>query len=235
MKTLGMIGGIAPPSTIDYYQRLISRYRAASPGGGYPSLIIDSIDAARFFALLEADDRVAMANLLVAELGRLAAAGADVGLFASNTPHMVFDEVEARSPIPLISLVEETAKVASEQGLRRVGLLGARFTMEGDFYPQVFGRRGITVVVPDADDRTYVHDRYFAELVEGIFLDETRDGIAAVAQRLLETRSRRSSSGAPICRYFFATVAVCQCRPSTDRDPRRGCDRLAPGHPDMSR
>lgn len=186
MKTLGIIGGIAPPSTVDYYERLISRYRAVSPGGGYPLVLIDSIDAARFFALLEADDRGAMTDLLVAELGRLAAAGADVGLFASNAPHMVFDEVEVRSPIPLISLVEETARVASEQGLRRVGLLGARFTMEGEFYPQVFGRRGITVAVPDADDRSYVHDRYFGELVEGIFLDDTRDGIARVAERLLE-------------------------------------------------
>jgi aspartate racemase len=185
MKTLGIIGGIAPPSTLDYYQRLISRYRALSADGSYPSLLIDSIDAARFFALLEADDRAAMTDLLVAELGRLAAAGANLGLFASNTPHMVFDEVAARSPIPLISLVEETARVASEQGLRRVGLLGARFTMEGEFYPRVFGRRGITVVVPDADDRTYVHNRYFGELVEGIFLDETRDGITAVAERLL--------------------------------------------------
>jgi aspartate racemase len=186
MKTLGIIGGIAPPSTVDYYQRLISRHRAVSTGGGYPSLLIDSIDAARFFALLEADDHGAMTDLLVVELGRLGAAGADVGLFASNTPHMVFDEVAARSPIPLISLVEETARVASEQGLRRVGLLGARFTMEGAFYPQVFGRRGITVVVPDAEDRTYIHDRYFGELVEGIFLDETREGIAAVAKRLFE-------------------------------------------------
>ena len=73
-----------------------------------------------------------------------------------------------------------------EQGLRRVGLLGARFTMEGEFYPRVFRRRGITVVVPDANDRTYVHDRYFGELVEGIFLDETRDGITAVAERIAE-------------------------------------------------
>ena len=117
MKTLGIIGGIAPPSTIDYYQRLIAGYRAASPDGSYPLLLLDSIDAARFFRLLEADDRVAMTDLLVAEVGRLVAAGADAALFASNTPHMVFDEVAARSPIPLISLVEETARVAEAQGL----------------------------------------------------------------------------------------------------------------------
>ena len=184
MKTLGIIGGIAPPSTIDYYQRLTSRYRALSADRSYPSLLIDSIDAAQFFGLLEAGDRGAMADLLVAELERLARAGAGLGLFASNTPHMVFDEVAARSPIPLISLVEETARVAEERGFHRVGLLGARFTMEAEFYPDVFGRRGIIVVVPDADDRTYVHDRYFGELVEGIFLDETRVGIAAVADRM---------------------------------------------------
>lgn len=184
MRTLGIVGGIAPPSTIDYYQRLIAGYRASSPDGSYPLLLLDSIDAASFFRLLEADDRVAMADLLVAEVGRLAGAGAGAALFASNTPHMVFDEVAARSPIPLISLVEEAARVADAQGLRRVGLLGARFTMEGDFYPRVFGRRGISVVAPGAEDRDYVHDRYFAELVEGILLDETRQGIAAVAERM---------------------------------------------------
>ena len=184
MKTLGIIGGIAPPSTIDYYRQLTSGYRARHPDGNYPSILIDSLDGARFFGLLATGDRAGMIELLLAELGRLARGGADLALFASNTPHMVFDEVDLRSPIPLISMVEATADVAEAQGRRTVGLLGAKYTMEGDFYQAAFARRGIAVVVPEADDRTYVHDRYFGELVEGIFLDETRAGMAAIVDRM---------------------------------------------------
>ena len=97
---------------------------------------------------------------------------------------MVFDEVAADSPIPLISIVEETALVAATAGYERLGLLGARFTMEGGFYETVFVRRGMSVVVPEVDDRAYVHDRYFGELVEGSFRDETRAGMLAVIERM---------------------------------------------------
>lgn len=184
LATLGIIGGIAPPSTIDYYRQLTTRYAARSPDGHSPSILIDSIDKESFFRLLETDDRAAMVTTLVTELGRLARAGADVGLFASNTPHLVFDEVASQSPIPLISLVEEAAKVAESRGDRKLGLIGARFTMDGGFYETVFGRRGLSVVVPEADDREYVHERYFGELVNGVFTAETRAGISAVVDRM---------------------------------------------------
>ena len=100
------------------------------------------------FPLIAAGDREALIDYLLREVGRLAAGGADFGLFASNTPHIVFDEVERQSPIPLISIVEETAIVAAAQGFRTVGLPGTRFTMERGFYPAVFARHGITVIVP---------------------------------------------------------------------------------------
>lgn len=185
MRTLGIIGGIAPPSTIDYYRQLTTRYEQRSPDGSYPQIILNSIDGRRFFVVLEAGDRPAMIEVLLAELERLARAGADIAIFASNTPHLVFDEVAASSPLPLISIVEEVAKVAAAAGFQRVGLLGARFTMEAAFYPRVFGRHGIEVVVPTPGDRAYVHERYFAELVEGHFLEETRAGVIDVVARLM--------------------------------------------------
>src|SRR3954471_7542618 len=176
MRTLGIIGGIAPPSTIDYYRHLTTRYEQRRPNGGYPQIIINSIDGRRFFALLEGADRPAMIEVLLAELDRLTRAGADIAIFASNTPHLVFDEVAASSPIPLISIVEEAAKVAAAAGFERVGLLGTRFTMEAAFYPKVFGRYGIAVVAQPPGYRPYVHGRYLADLAEGRFREETRDG-----------------------------------------------------------
>jgi aspartate racemase len=184
MKTLGIIGGIAPESTIDYYRQVIAAYRARVTDGSYPNLIINSIDLKGMIDLIAAKELEAVTVMLTNELARLARAGAEVGLFASNTPHLVFDELQRRSPLPLISIVEETCGAAAAANMKRVGLFGTRFTMDNDFYPRVFARAGIEVVVPSPDDRRFIHDKYFAELVPGVFRDETRAEMLAIAARL---------------------------------------------------
>jgi aspartate racemase len=129
-------------------------------------------------------DRPGLIEYLSASLHRLAAAGADFAAMAANTPHVVFDDLVARSPIPLVSIVEACADEAQRRGLRRVGLLGTRFTMEGSFYPTVFARRGIAVASPNADERTWIHDSYVGQLLKGDFRDETRDEVVSVIKRL---------------------------------------------------
>jgi aspartate racemase len=114
----------------------------------------------------------------------LAKAGAEVGLFAANTAHIVFDEIQERSPIPLVSIVAATCDAAEKMQLERVGLIGTRFTMLGTFFPDHFSKRAIEIIVPDQYDIDYVHEKYLGELVPGVFLDETRDGIVAVLDRL---------------------------------------------------
>ena len=187
MSTLGIIGGIAPASTIDYYRLLVEGYRRARPDGSYPTVLINSIDLQHFLSLVTGGDRAALVSLLLAELDRLAKAGADVALFASNTPHLVFDELVPRSPLPLLSIVEAAAREAQRLGHRQLGLLGTRFTMEGGFYPTVFARYGLTVATPAPDDQIYVHTRYFAELANGQYRPETRAGFEAVVARLVAT------------------------------------------------
>jgi aspartate racemase len=184
MKKLGIIGGIAPESTIEYYRQVISLYRERTGHGSYPSIVINSIDLKRLLETVGAGRLSELADYLVTELGCLAAAGADVALLASNTPHIVFDEVRSRSPIPLLSIVEATAAVARELGFRRVGLLGTRFTMQARFYPSVFAEQGVAVVSPAPDEQEYVHSRYVGELVNGVFRDETRQGVLAVIDRM---------------------------------------------------
>lgn len=184
MLTLGIIGGIAPGSTVDYYRLLVERYRERRPDGSYPSIIINSINLTHFLELVASGDRESIADYLLTEIARLARAGAGVALFASNTPHLVFDEVAKRSSIPLVSIVEATGAEAVARGFKKAGLIGTRFTMDGGFYPAVLERYGVSVVVPDAEDRAYVHDRYFKELVGLDFRQETRDGMLAVMQRM---------------------------------------------------
>lgn len=183
---LGMVAGIAPASTIDYYRYYNERYRDGRSDAAHPHVILDSIDLKKFLALVGAADRAPLVDYLVAELERLARAGATIGLFCSNTPHLVFDQIRPRSPIPLISIVEATAAHAKSRGLVRLGLIGTRFTMEGGFYQEIFSRAGLIVVTPEADDRTYIHDRYFGDLANGHYPVSTRVGMQAAIDRMRE-------------------------------------------------
>ncbi len=189
MKTVGVIGGIGPESTIEYYRQLIAAYRAQEPDGSYPPIIINSINLKAVVDLLEANDLLRVADLFVAEIQKLAVAGAEFGLLAANTPHIVFEEIHRRSPVPLVSIVEATCATARALGLKRLALLGTRFTMQGEFYPKVFSKAEIALVVPDRDEQTYIHDKYMGELVKGIILPETRQGLLAIVDRLKEQQS----------------------------------------------
>src|ERR1700704_1897830 len=128
MKMLGIIGGIGPGSTVDYYQTIIELYRARKGDGSYPPILINSIDVQRVLATVGAGELEALTDWLLTELQKLERAGADFAIMASNTPHIVFDDLERQSPLPLISIVAETAAVAKTRGLKRLGLFGTRFT-----------------------------------------------------------------------------------------------------------
>ncbi|MBI1876322.1 MAG: aspartate/glutamate racemase family protein, partial [Acidobacteria bacterium] len=118
MKTAGLAGGIAPESTIDYYRSLIAEYRARVRDDSYPLILINSIDLTRMLGLVVSGDLRALADHLTAQVMTLARAGADFAAFASNTPHIVFDDVRRRSPLPMISIVEATCDAALESNLK---------------------------------------------------------------------------------------------------------------------
>jgi aspartate racemase len=184
MKIAGMVGGIAPGSTVEYYRQFIALCRERVPDGSYPPVIINSIDLKRMLDLIAAGQLAEVTAYLSGEVERLARAGAEVGLLASNTPHIVFDNLQRQSPIPLISIVEATCSEAKEQGLKRLGLFGTRFTMQGRFFPDVFTREGITLVLPSADEQAFIHDKYMNELVAGVFRDDTRERLVAIVDRM---------------------------------------------------
>jgi aspartate racemase len=192
MKTVGIIGGIAPESTIQYYRLMIASYCEQVGDGSYPPILINSIDMKKMLDLIAADELAAVTGYLAGEVEKLARAGADFGLMASNTPHIVFDAVRQRSPVPLISIVEAACGAAQALGLRKAGLFGTRFTMEGGFYSQVFSRAGIRLVVPDPEAQAYIHDKYMSELVNGVFLPETRERLLAIVEDL---RTRQGIEG----------------------------------------
>ena len=157
MKTIGIIGGIAPESTIEYYRLIIAGYREQKQDGSYPPIFINSINLKMVLDLIGANQLGEVTQYLLDEIKKLARAGADLGLLASNTPHIVFDDLQRQSPIPLVSIVEATGAEAETRGLKRVGLFGTRFTMQARFYPDVFSRLGIQIITPNDAEQDYIH------------------------------------------------------------------------------
>ena len=181
-----MIGGLGPESTIDYYRSIIARFRARRPQSesGYPHLIVNSHDVDKGIAMLDAGRLDQLADYLVTGVELLVRAGADFGFIAANTPHLVFNEVQRRSPIPLLSIVRATCDYAKARGLKKVGLFGTGFTMRADFYPNEFQPAGITLVRPTHSEQHFIHRTYINELLKNRFLPESRTEILRIARRM---------------------------------------------------
>jgi aspartate racemase len=177
------LAGLGPESTIDYYRSIIARYRARKPGAGSPNIIISSLDVDHGLALLNAGRLAELADYIATGIAALARAGADFGLIAANTPHLVFDQVQGRSAIPLLSIVCATANHAKVRGLKKLGLFGTGFTMRASFYPEEFEREGMVLVRPTEPEKELIHRKYIDELLNNQFLSETRTQILSVAQR----------------------------------------------------
>ena len=182
MARVGIVGGLGPESTIDYYRRIIDAWKRHHPDD-QPSIVIDSLDV-RTGLHLAANDHAGLTEYLSDSVGRLAAAGADFVAMSANTAHLVFDAVAARSPVPLISIVATCAAEARRLNVRRAGLFGTRFTMEAGFYPAEFAKFGIEVVVPNAEERAWIHERYVSELLKGDCRDATRGRMVQIIDRL---------------------------------------------------
>jgi len=184
MKTAGLIGGLGPESTIEYYRRLIARFRERAGEAHAPAVVITSADLPEIVRLVQGDRRAELVEALAAEVGRLERAGADFAALTANTPHLVFDALKAISPLPLISIVEATARAAAGRGLGRLALFGTGFTMQARFYPEVFERAGIALVIPSPEERDFLHHVYMGELLKGIVTNEARAELVAIARRM---------------------------------------------------
>lgn len=183
MKTLGLIGGTGPESTIDYYRLLTAQYREKADGAS-PPVIINSVDLKRMIAWMGAGELDKVIDYLAGEFEKLQRAGVDFAALTANTPHIVFDELQQRTTLPLISIVEATCERAQSLGFKSVGLFGTRYTMQAPFYPKVFSRTDIKLVTPNEEEQAYIHEKYFGELLKDQFLPETRARFLAIADEL---------------------------------------------------
>jgi aspartate racemase len=180
MKTLGLIGGTGPESTIDYYRLLTAQYREKADGAS-PPIVINSINLKQMIDWMGADRLDKVTDYLVAAFETLQRAGVDFAALTANTPHIVFDEIKQRVSLPLISIVEATRERAQSLGFKTVALFGTRYTMQAPFYPKVFSRTDVKLVTPNEAEQAYIHEKYFGELLQDKFLPETRDRFLAIA------------------------------------------------------
>ena len=183
-KRIGILGGMSPESTVAYYEFITRTFTERFGDYGYPEVIIYGVSFQAYVDWPNEGRWDLVAQGLREAAQRLEAAGADFILVATNTMHLVFDEVQAGVRVPMLSLLDAVGDAILARGMKTVGLLGTKFTMEKTFYHEALARRGITTLVPDAGDREYVNDVIYNELDAGQVRDESRAGFVAIIQRL---------------------------------------------------
>lgn len=184
MKIPGIIGGIGPESTIDYYRSILALWKDRVGDQSQPLVLIQSIDLKQMQRWFAEDQWNEVTAYLLANLEKLAKGGADFAILAANTAHIVYDDVARRSPLPMISVVDVTCGHAKSLGLKRLGLIGTKYTMQAPFYPKAVEQVGLELSIPNANEIAAIHDIYFNELLYNQFKPASREVILHAVERL---------------------------------------------------
>lgn len=186
MKKVGIIGGLSPESSMKYYSWLNEGVQKRLGGHHSAKILLSSVDFGQFVALKEKGDWKTQGQLLAQEAKALEAGGADFIILATNTMHKMAAQIEAVIAIPFLHLADATADRICAQGLKKIGLLGTRYTMEMDFYKQRLADKGLEVLVPDEAGRKIVNDVIYEELCHGKVLSASRQAYGVVIAKLIE-------------------------------------------------
>lgn len=184
MKKIGLIGGLGPEATVDYYQKIIDSFKSQESDLFYPEIIIYSVNMSEFLDMMKKKEYDRVVFLLSEKIKALALAGADFVAVTANTPHLLFDRLKEKSDVPLISIVEATCREALKRGVKRAGLFGTGFTMNASFYPEVFEKHGIEIIFPAPADKELINHKLFSEIELGIFKEETRAMLVAIIRKM---------------------------------------------------
>ena len=189
-KKIGIVGGLSPESTVTYYQRIVRRYQEILGDHSYPEIIIYSVSFQKFINWMAEEKWDKITEELTNAIRVPTSAGADFAVIATNTMHAVFDKVQEKSPIPLISIIEATAEAIKKEGVDRVGLLGMTFTMEKRFYKKKLSSYGIKTLIPEKADRDYINKVVFEELTRGLTKSDSRNELLRIIEDLVERRAQ---------------------------------------------
>jgi aspartate racemase len=185
MKKLGLIGGISWVSTADYYKLINQGINDRLGGLNFAECIIYSFNYADIKRNNDANDWESTFTMLLAAGNGLKHCGAEAIVLCANTMHLIADRLEEAIGLPVIHIATATAAAIEKHGLKKVGLLGTKFTMELDFFTSKLHDKDIEAIIPDAEDRDFVHATIFDELGKGIVTDATKERYLAIISKLI--------------------------------------------------
>jgi len=185
MNKLGLIGGIGPESTIAYYREIEYGVQQKLGRNFFPHLSIESLSVFEVLGFCGRGDYDGLTEYVLSGIRNLSAAGAEFAALTGITPHIVFDELSRRSPIPLISMVDAARDYANAQGYGRVCLLGTLPTMNGTFFQKSFAARGIEAITPSEEEKGYIGEKIETELELGKVVPYTQRRFQQIAERMI--------------------------------------------------
>ncbi|WP_330655548.1 amino acid racemase [Alkaliphilus sp. B6464] len=182
-KKIGILGGISHESTIKYYELILKKYYELKGDYYYPEIIIYSLDFQKFTDFEDNGDKEGYIKYIMEGIYSLENSGADFIIMSANSPHSVYDEVKNLTKLPMISIVEAVGEKAKKKGLKKILLLGIKYTMENGFYENYLNQFGIDVIVPSEDERVLINDIIFDELAIDIFRDNSKEKLINIIKK----------------------------------------------------
>ncbi len=184
MKRIGLIGGLSPESTIHYYQIICRDFNRQQGGLNFPEITLESLNLQQLVTLFEKNDWDGVADILLAALHRLKAAGADFAAILANTPHNAYERLRDRLPLEVLTIMDATANALQRDGRRNVALLGTKATMEFGFFQKHFASKGIETQVPEPSERQELDRIVWEELSHGRIEPTSRQAAREMMQKL---------------------------------------------------
>ena len=185
MNKIGIIGGIGPESTVEYYRLLIKLFRTKLDTNQYPEILLYSIDMTEMLGYVFDNQLYELVKFLKSKIKILEKSNVDYVALASNTPHLVFEKLQESVNVKMISIVEETCKAISKSGIKKVGLLGTKSTMSKGFYQKAGENNGIEIVIPNDENQNFVHEKYMGELVFNNINPKTKERLIQIVNDLV--------------------------------------------------
>ncbi|MCG3253256.1 MAG: amino acid racemase [Candidatus Heimdallarchaeota archaeon] len=186
MKKIGIIGGLSFESTLEYYKIIARSYNKIVGGAASPNLVIDSLDLQKVTDWFVNDEWDKVLEELVSSANNLIAAKAEVIILATNTPHIVFNKLEKKVSKPMISIMDATAREIKKQNLKKIGLIGTKFTMQGEYYPKAFEKFDLEIIAPSLEDQEIIHEIIYKELTFHVLNETSREKYLEIIYRLHE-------------------------------------------------
>lgn len=186
MKKVGIVGGLGPASTIDYYREIIDNYRKVNGDDNYPEMVIDSINMGELVKNIETQAYEKVADQLLKSITNLKNAGADFAAIASNSPHIVWDMIEDRTPLPLISIIDAACDHIISRNYKKVLIFATKFTMRNGLYSKALSARNLGWVLPNEEDIETLGNIIYPNLENGIVIEEDKHKMIVIAEKYIE-------------------------------------------------